>query len=281
MSYYQSCNLPGKIELGRAILNYWSLKQEAIRLGRIKRCRAPSTLTDLYNSSPNDETIKSVAKKLTTVAKRETTSNIKYVMMQNPTIGNPEYFRKIKVNLRGGSIILTCSTEQEQRNKVLNLIQYHSNIYLRDFRRFFLLPGYDTLYYSLYLPNNMFNQDSYSVENLIWENTEITSFISKVENSIKLTERIYPYISDINNYYYNRPRLEFLGVSNNMTAQEVLESAINVFYSGKTKVIEGVSLTNEEPKDIVEETRELTAQERLNDYIATVINPRRTSAYAN
>lgn len=262
-----------KLGLARSFLNYWWVKDEAIKLGRLKSCRAMKIMRLDKNPLTSTHGTKDRSAKIDSAVLREHYQNLKFIVETDKYIQDRSKFTGVTLEFRKGRIIVNCDRPQAIKNYVLKIISSASN--LPDIgRSAFLLGEGPTRFSFSYVGMRKFSN---AAQRLEADYQEIKSFLEKLRNTIELANRIAPLIPNIENYYYfdrnKHPiRIEFTGVPReDITANQVLLSAVKIkgLPKGQKSSAPGVKIpTNQIPE-------QNTPQQELLRYVNREILSRR------
>ena len=258
-----------KLRFAQAFFNYWFVKEKAVELGRLKSCRRLKAM-DLTTVSSFDQSyiINNRLDKIKTVYVKEHYSNIKHMILQEPTISEN---CEVSVDARGGVIIRI-----EQKNKViLDVVRYNSNLPLDLLQPHFLLSDNGTSFrFNCESLQKRFINNAALVEDYV----KILDWIRRYKNTILLIDRLHPKFPNLRAQLFwarrDGAKIEFTGVTNeNCSVESILESAfIAIDSDGKVRRQQGKKVK----PSLIPVTR--TRQQILNDYVTNVIIPQRRSS---
>lgn len=258
-----------KSALAHSFITYWSVKAEALKLGRIKSCRRSKNM-DLAVISQDWKQVKGVLLKINASINKEHAANLRFIFENSEILRDKEKYTTIHAGKN--EIKVFPSYDQEWYCTVIPMI-LNSNLIAAPAAKEFVFNSDYYRYPFIYKAANI--QVGVGYKALRKEYGEALSFIERVENTFNLTRRIAQVIPNIkSNVMAINPgaRIEFKGVSLNTTsAKDVLESAFVISnLDGEKEIIcDGVVVKD----SIVPVSR--SRQEALNDYVQNVIVARR------
>jgi hypothetical protein len=270
----EDLDLYDRMRIAKAHLNYWWVKDEAIKLGRLKTCRAMKAMKHWSLPYESMEDVRVRASKVETKILREHYNNLKFIVENDDFISDRERFTGVALEYRRGQIIVNCNRPQAVNNYVLRILDRGSNL-PDDAKKLLLLGDGPTRFSFSYVGMRKFSN---SAANLEQDYVEIQRFLRKLRDTIGLANRVAPLIPNIENYYYfdrykSPLRVEFMGIPRDGCVEEdIFKSALRVTglpNDEENKYLPGRTL----PEDQIPEQN--TPQQALNRYVNTRILSRR------
>lgn len=223
-----------KALIASAVFSYWTVKEKAIAIGRLKNTRTPAFFDSFDGKVISDHEAKLVSGKITAMVNREHYANLSHVIENEPFFKNLDRFQGVDSDSRRSQIKIRCTRQQAVNNNVMRMLHNGaSNLQIADLQKFFWIHD-SAKHFSFVVESD--RAKSYESE---FQNLE--TFITKVKNTVALVDRVAPLVSKITDlethtYYYSsadKARIRFTFASaSEPTAELILSAKIEAFKAG-------------------------------------------------
>lgn len=251
-----------KYTVARVFILFWTVKRKALEIGRIKSCRATKDM-----KIPDPKGIDQQFSKFSQKIYKEHYSNLKHMFEESGLSKETQWVDAVVPEPRRGRFRVQCNASQSQKNQVLRLITSSSNLAIEEARKHFLLAD-GSASFNYYF--NTGRRNILNTESVKSDYDNMAAFVQNFKNTMQLVDIVSGKVPEDYKYqYYPRGlRIEFEGISeSSFSARDVLKARVKILG------IDEPEIRTPAPVSPAADTR--TPQQRLNDYVQSVILARR------
>jgi hypothetical protein len=216
--------------IASSIFNYWTVKEKAIALGRLKSTRTPSFFEKFDGREITNNDAKFLSSKVAATTNREHFENLKFITENNSYVKDGGDVVRIEPCMRRTYIRFALAYPKSTcLNNVMRLLHAgNSNIPLAHLSDLFLIDSYNR---GLTFHVGYERARTYSDEIV-----ELGTFIEKVKRTVALTDKLVLAAKkkidfEVFNYYSDRSRCYFqfdFNSANEPMAEDILNAKVSI-----------------------------------------------------
>lgn len=219
--------------ISSAIVNYWSVKEIAIKCGRLKSTRSPKFFDNFNGRSLDDRQAKTVAERINYMALREHSANLQHLASLDKIIGDKAFVESLSGEAQYGFNIRFAHPHRQDR-LILYAIKQNmcENITAADFSRFFAIETDSPSIHGNYGGLTSLTAQAENFQQQLKRIADSVRLVQKLKQALATTKWT---VNDLERYD-SKIQVRFeRGTAEELTAENILAANIVFFDASRKK----------------------------------------------